>query len=128
MSDAGRYSHNPAAIQALVREDAVHRDVYTNQEIFDLEMSRLWRNTWLYVGHDSQIPAPGDYYSTEIARQLADGSGPGPRADESLRAQGCAAGQCDAWTLRGRVVALPLSRLDVSARWNDSHDPDARRL
>ena len=69
MSEAGRYSRDPDAILALVREDSVHRDVYINQEIFDLEMSRLWRNTWLYVGHDSQIPAPGDYYSTEIARQ-----------------------------------------------------------
>jgi len=62
MSEAGRYSRDPDAILALVREDSVHRDVYINQEIFDLEMSRLWRNTWLYVGHDSQIPAPGDYY------------------------------------------------------------------
>jgi phenylpropionate dioxygenase-like ring-hydroxylating dioxygenase large terminal subunit len=32
-------------------------------------MQRLWRNTWIYIGHDSQVPRPGDYYSTVLARQ-----------------------------------------------------------
>jgi benzoate/toluate 1,2-dioxygenase subunit alpha len=64
-----RYRQDPAAIRALVRPDAVHRDVYLSQELFDLEMERLWRDTWIYVGHDSQVPSPGDYYTTEIARQ-----------------------------------------------------------
>ena len=63
------YRDDPAAIRALVRETAVHRDVYLSQEIFDLEMERLWRTTWIYVGHDSQVPQPGDYYTTDIARQ-----------------------------------------------------------
>jgi len=64
-----RYRGNPAAVRALVREDAVHRDVYLSQEIFDLEMEQLWRRTWIYVGHDSQVPNAGDYYTTDIARQ-----------------------------------------------------------
>jgi phenylpropionate dioxygenase-like ring-hydroxylating dioxygenase large terminal subunit len=64
-----QYRDDPAAIRALVREDAVHRDLYRSQEIFDLEMERLWRNTWIYVGHESQVPDAGDYYSTDIARQ-----------------------------------------------------------
>ncbi len=63
------YRQDPEAIRALVRPDAVHRDVYLSQELFDLEMERLWRDTWIYVGHDSQVPATGDYYTTEIARQ-----------------------------------------------------------
>lgn len=64
-----QYRDDPAAIRALVRADAVHRDVYRSQEIFDLEMERLWRNTWIYVGHESQVPQAGDYYSTDLARQ-----------------------------------------------------------
>jgi phenylpropionate dioxygenase-like ring-hydroxylating dioxygenase large terminal subunit len=63
------YRNNPAALRALVRADAVHRDVYLSHEIFELEMERLWRNTWIYVGHDSQVPKPGDYYTADIARQ-----------------------------------------------------------
>jgi len=73
------YFNNPSAIRALVRDEAVHRDVYVSPEIFDLEMTQLWRNTWIYVGHDSQIPSPGDYFTTNIALQpvilLRDNSG-----------------------------------------------------
>ena len=64
-----RYREDPDAIRALVREDGVHRDVYTSEEIFDLEMERLWRKTWIYVGHDSQVPKAGDFYTTQIGRR-----------------------------------------------------------
>lgn len=65
----GKYTENPLAVDALVREDQVHRDVYLSPEIFELEMQRLWRTTWIYVGHDSQVPAPGDFYTTTLATQ-----------------------------------------------------------
>jgi benzoate/toluate 1,2-dioxygenase subunit alpha len=64
-----RYRDNPAAIRRLVLPDAIHRDVYLDPELFDLEMERLWRNTWIYVGHDSQVPQSGDFYSTVIGRE-----------------------------------------------------------
>jgi len=64
-----RYRDDPEAVRALVREDCVHRDVYLSPEIFELEMRHLWRNTWIYVGHDSQVPNAGDYLTTELARQ-----------------------------------------------------------
>jgi phenylpropionate dioxygenase-like ring-hydroxylating dioxygenase large terminal subunit len=61
-----RYRDNPQAIRALVREDAVHRDVYLNPEIFQLEMERLWARTWVYVGHISQTPHAGDYITCNV--------------------------------------------------------------
>jgi phenylpropionate dioxygenase-like ring-hydroxylating dioxygenase large terminal subunit len=62
------YRDDARAIRALVRPDSVHRDVYINHELFELEMERLWPNTWIYVGHDSQVPAAGDFFSTVIGR------------------------------------------------------------
>lgn len=64
-----QYAGNPNAIAELVRADAVHRDVYTNDELFRLEMRHLWRNTWIFVGHDSQVPNPGDYTTTQLGDQ-----------------------------------------------------------
>jgi len=61
-----RYRDDPAAVRALVRDDAVHRDVYTDPEIFRLEMERLWPRTWIYVGHASQVPAAGDFITCDI--------------------------------------------------------------
>ena len=40
-----RYRDDPAALRALVRDDAVHRDVYINPEIFLLEMERCIRES-----------------------------------------------------------------------------------
>ena len=65
----GHYSDHPERVRALVREDQVHRDVYVSPEVFKLEMKHLWRNTWIYVGHDSQVPNVGDYVSTTLATQ-----------------------------------------------------------
>ena len=56
-------------IQELVRPREVHRDLYVSEEVFRLEMEQLFANTWVYVGHESQVPEPGDYFSTEIGTQ-----------------------------------------------------------
>ncbi len=61
------YRDNPAAIRALVEPDRVHRDVYLDPELFELERERVFARSWVFVGHDSQVPAPGDYVTTSIA-------------------------------------------------------------
>lgn len=65
----GKYRGNRQAISALVRETEVHRDLYVDQELFELEMGHLFANTWIYVGHDSQVPKIGDFYATTIGTQ-----------------------------------------------------------
>jgi phenylpropionate dioxygenase-like ring-hydroxylating dioxygenase large terminal subunit len=64
-----RYRENKAAVAALVRPAEVHRDVYVDPELFELEMEHLFANAWIYVGHDSQTPNVGDYFGTTIGRQ-----------------------------------------------------------
>lgn len=67
-------------IANLVRDDQVHADIYLSPEIFSLEQERLFPHTWQYVGHASQVPDVGDFYTTEIAGEplimlrRADGS------------------------------------------------------
>ena len=60
------YASNAEAVRALVRPDRVHRDLYISDELFALEQQHFFANTWTYVGHDSQIPKPGDYITNEI--------------------------------------------------------------
>ncbi len=61
-----RYRGNPDAVRALVEPDRVHRDLYLDPELFALEQEHFFANTWNYVGHDSQIPNPGDYLRAEV--------------------------------------------------------------
>ena len=40
--------------------------VYTDQEIFRLEMKHIFGRCWIYLGHESEIPNPGDYKTAYI--------------------------------------------------------------
>jgi phenylpropionate dioxygenase-like ring-hydroxylating dioxygenase large terminal subunit len=63
------YRDDAGALKRLVRDDRVHRDVYTDAEVFQLEMERLWSRTWIYLGHTSQIPNAGDFLTLDVAAQ-----------------------------------------------------------
>ena len=58
-----------AELSAMVREDSVHKRVYTDPEIFRLEMQRIYGQAWIYVGHESQVRNTGDYHTTRIGDQ-----------------------------------------------------------
>ncbi|MRT01112.1 Rieske 2Fe-2S domain-containing protein [Ralstonia pickettii] len=45
------------------------RDIFTNPDLFELEMKHIFENNWVYLAHESQIPNNNDYYTTWIGRQ-----------------------------------------------------------
>jgi phenylpropionate dioxygenase-like ring-hydroxylating dioxygenase large terminal subunit len=47
----------------------VHRRLYSDPAIFELEMQRIFGAAWVYVGHESQVKNPGDYFATQIGRK-----------------------------------------------------------
>jgi len=53
----------------LVQPDRVHRSVYTDAAIFDLEMERIFARAWLVLGHESQVRGAGDYFTTRMGRE-----------------------------------------------------------
>jgi phenylpropionate dioxygenase-like ring-hydroxylating dioxygenase large terminal subunit len=55
-------------IASLIHADRVHRRVYTDPEIFELEMARIFGRAWIYVGHESQIRQPGDFFLSQLGR------------------------------------------------------------
>ena len=56
-------------IRALVEERRVHRSVYLDADLFELEMERIFGRSWVFVGHDSQVAKPGDFLCTRIGLQ-----------------------------------------------------------
>ena len=57
----------PRQISELVRDDRVHSRVYTDPAIFAWERERLFARVWLYLCHDSQIRAAGDFVRATLA-------------------------------------------------------------
>ena len=46
-----------------------NRRIFTDEEIFELEMKHIFEGNWVYLAHESQVPEPGDYFTTYIGRQ-----------------------------------------------------------
>jgi benzoate/toluate 1,2-dioxygenase alpha subunit len=45
------------------------RDVFTDPQLFELEMKHIFESNWVYLAHESQIPEINDYFTTTIGRQ-----------------------------------------------------------
>src|SRR5438105_5289503 len=62
-------------LETAVQDDAasgvyrVGRDIFTDPEIFELEMKHIFEGNWIYLAHESQIPNKNDYLTTYMGRQ-----------------------------------------------------------
>jgi phenylpropionate dioxygenase-like ring-hydroxylating dioxygenase large terminal subunit len=61
-------SYSQEQIADLVHPTKVHRKVYTDPDLFDLEMERIWAKTWIYIGHESQVPEKGSYLTLNYGK------------------------------------------------------------
>jgi nitrite reductase/ring-hydroxylating ferredoxin subunit len=55
--------------KALVQDDRIHASLYTDPRIFAEEMERIFHRGWVFVGHESEIPRPGDYVTRRIGTE-----------------------------------------------------------
>ena len=56
-------------LKSLVQKDRVHRRIYTDEDIFNLEMEKIFGKSWIFVGHESQVPDENDFITTSLGRQ-----------------------------------------------------------
>jgi benzoate/toluate 1,2-dioxygenase subunit alpha len=68
-------NHVSAVVADAVVEDReagvyrANRRIFTDEETFELEMKHIFEGNWIYLAHESQLPNPGDYFTTYIGRQ-----------------------------------------------------------
>ncbi|HEY7066566.1 MAG TPA: Rieske 2Fe-2S domain-containing protein [Chloroflexota bacterium] len=53
----------------LIERDRVHGRLYYDPRIFAEELEKIWYREWIYVGHESEVPTPGDYRTRRIGLQ-----------------------------------------------------------
>src|SRR3982074_202682 len=63
------------ALDTAVADDSargvhrVNREIFTDPQIFELEMKHIFEGNWIYLAHESQIPNKNDYLTTYMGRQ-----------------------------------------------------------
>lgn len=53
----------------LIEPDRIRGSLYTDPAIYAAELERIWYRTWVYVGHESEVPEPNDYVLKSIGPQ-----------------------------------------------------------
>jgi len=47
----------------------VDRSIFSDQTIYEKEMAMVFEKSWLYVGHETQIPNSGDFFLSQAGRE-----------------------------------------------------------
>jgi len=46
----------------------IDRTIFSDHDLFEQEMREVFGKSWLFVGHESQIPSTGDYFTSQAGR------------------------------------------------------------
>ncbi|MGI9335702.1 MAG: aromatic ring-hydroxylating oxygenase subunit alpha [Gammaproteobacteria bacterium] len=55
--------------QGLNPGEWVDSRIYSDREIFEEELDKIWKRTWIPVCHESELPEPYDFRTVSIARE-----------------------------------------------------------
>jgi Rieske 2Fe-2S family protein len=44
----------------------LHQDFYCSPEDYQVDLEMIWYRDWLFVGHDCEVPNPGDYFTFQV--------------------------------------------------------------
>jgi len=51
------------------QKGTISRELYVNPEIFEMEQEQIFQRCWLFLGHESQIPNPGDFIVSRMGTE-----------------------------------------------------------
>src|SRR5438105_8158667 len=47
----------------------ISREIFVNPDIYQQEQEQIFARAWLFVGHESQVPKPGDYFQSRMGEE-----------------------------------------------------------
>ena len=52
-----------------IEHGRISREVYTNEDIYRQELEQIFMRAWLFVGHESMVPNPGDFVASRMGEE-----------------------------------------------------------
>jgi phenylpropionate dioxygenase-like ring-hydroxylating dioxygenase large terminal subunit len=52
-----------------LKQGQISREIFVNDAVYQEELERVFARAWLFVGHESQIPNPGDYFVSGMGEE-----------------------------------------------------------
>jgi phenylpropionate dioxygenase-like ring-hydroxylating dioxygenase large terminal subunit len=52
-----------------VEHGTISRDIFVSPEFYRAELEKLFSRAWLFIGHESQIPNPGDFFASRMGEE-----------------------------------------------------------
>ena len=52
-----------------VEHGLISREVYTDDAIYKQELEQIFMRAWLFVGHESMVPSPGDFAASRMGEE-----------------------------------------------------------
>jgi phenylpropionate dioxygenase-like ring-hydroxylating dioxygenase large terminal subunit len=66
---AGRTSRHDLGQLVDLRHGLVSREIFVNDELYQQEQEQVFARAWLFVGHASQIPKAGDFFTSSMGEE-----------------------------------------------------------
>ena len=65
------HSRGDRSLRDLVNldEGLIAREIYVNEAIYQQELEQIFARAWLFIGHESQIPNPGDFVISRMGEE-----------------------------------------------------------
>lgn len=51
------------------RNGTISREIFVNESVYQQELETLYTRAWLFIGHESQIPNPGDFFASRMGAE-----------------------------------------------------------
>ena len=64
---AGEHGYRSGLVD--LAKGQLSRELFVNDEIYQQELERVFARAWLFVGHESQIANPGDFFVSSMGEE-----------------------------------------------------------
>jgi phenylpropionate dioxygenase-like ring-hydroxylating dioxygenase large terminal subunit len=69
MSDLIKLENISLRAADMVEEGRVHKALYSDPAIFEEELDKVFNRTWVFIGHESEVPEAGSFKTAYVGRQ-----------------------------------------------------------